>query len=91
MTVGGADGTAAVSITADTATITVTPTTTFNAANVNALVDSLAYNNDDNTPTATTHTISVTSLTDSGANGGVNGDDNRLAQRFHRRHRDADQ
>ena len=76
VTVGGAAGTAAVSITGGTATITVTPTTTFSTANVNALVDSLAYNNDDNTPTATTHTISVTSLTDSGANGGPNGDDN---------------
>ena len=76
VTVGGAGGTATVSVIAGTATITVTPTTTFSAANVNALVDSLAYNNDDNTPTGTTHTISVTSLTDSGANGGVNGDDN---------------
>jgi hypothetical protein len=76
VTVGGAAGTAAVSIVGGTATITVTPTTTFSAANVNALVDSLAYNNDDDTPTATTHTISVTSLTDSGANGGGNGDDN---------------
>ena len=71
VTVGGAAGTATVSIMDGTATITVTPTTTFTAANVNALVDSLAYSNDDNTPTATTHTISVTSLTDSGANGGA--------------------
>jgi hypothetical protein len=68
ITVGGAGGTATVSVTAGTATITVTPTTTFSAANVDSLVDSLAYNNDDNTPTATTHTISVTSLTDSGSN-----------------------
>src|SRR4029077_20528452 len=39
-------------------------------------VDSLAYDSNDNTPTATTHTISVTSLTDNGANGGGHGDDN---------------
>jgi hypothetical protein len=76
VTVGGAAGTASVSITGGTATITVTPTTTFSTTNVNALVDSLAYNNDDDTPAATTHTISVTSLTDSGANGGANNDDN---------------
>jgi hypothetical protein len=76
VTVGGAGGTAAVSVSAGTATITVTPTTTFSAANVDALVDSLAYNNNDNTPTATSHTISVTLLTDSGANGGANNDDN---------------
>jgi hypothetical protein len=68
ITVGGAAGTATVSVTAGTATITVTPSTTFSAANIDSLVDSLAYNNDDNTPTATTHTISVTSLTDSGSN-----------------------
>ena len=72
--VGGAAGMATVSIVDGTATITVTPNPTFTAAQVNTLVDNLAYSNDDNTPTATTHTISVTSLTDSGANGG--GDDN---------------
>ena len=76
VTLGAATGTASVSITGNTATITVTPTSTFSTANINTLVDNLAYNNNDNTPTATTHTISVTSLTDSGANGGANGDDN---------------
>ncbi|MBR1215629.1 Ig-like domain-containing protein [Bradyrhizobium sp. JYMT SZCCT0180] len=74
VTVGGAAGTATVSVAGGLATITVTPTATFTAANVNAMVDSLAYSNDDNTPTATTHTISVSSITDSGSN--VNPNDN---------------
>jgi hypothetical protein len=69
-------GTASVSIASGTATVTITPTTTFTTAQVQTLVDSLAYNSNDDTPTATTHTISVTSLTDNGANGGANGDDN---------------
>ena len=69
-------GTASVAIVGGTATVTITPTTTFTEAQAEALVDSLAYNSDDDTPTATTHTISVTSLTDNGANGGANGDDN---------------
>ena len=56
--------------------MTITPTTTFTTAQVQTLVDSLAYDSNDNTPTATTHTISVTSLTDNGANGGANGNDN---------------
>jgi hypothetical protein len=69
-------GTASVAIVGGTATVTITPTTTFTEAQAEALVDSLAYNSDDDTPTGTTHTISVTSLTDNGANGGANGDDN---------------
>jgi hypothetical protein len=80
VTVGGAAGTATVSVdVTGTATITVTPTTpatAFTTAQVNTLVENLTYNNDDNTPTATTHTISVTSIADSGLNGGANGDDN---------------
>jgi len=68
VTVGGAAGTASVSISGSTATITVTPTTAFTEAQVEALVDSLAYSNSDDTPTATTHTISVATLTDSGSN-----------------------
>ena len=76
VTVGGAAGTASVSIAGGTATITSPRPPRSRPPQAQALVDSLAYDNNDNTPTATTHTISVTSLTDNGANGGPNGDDN---------------
>jgi large repetitive protein len=72
ITVGGAGGTAGVALSSGTATVTINATTTFTQAQLESLVDSLAYDNNSNTPTATTHTITVTSLTDSGgtASGG---------------------
>jgi hypothetical protein len=66
-------GTATVAVAGNTATVTINATTTFTQAQVESLVDSLAYDNNDDTPTATSHTITVTSLTDNGgiANGGA--------------------
>ncbi|MEJ0075774.1 MAG: cadherin domain-containing protein [Alphaproteobacteria bacterium] len=66
-------GTASVVVAGGTATVTIDATTTFTAAQLNSLVDSLKYDNNDDTPTATSHTITITSLTDNGgtASGGV--------------------
>jgi cytochrome oxidase Cu insertion factor (SCO1/SenC/PrrC family) len=66
-------GIASVAIAGGTATVTINATTTFTQAQVESLVDSLAYDNNDDTPTATSHTVTITSLTDNGgtANGGT--------------------
>jgi hypothetical protein len=69
---GGGTATATVTVSGGTATITFTKAGGFTETQIESLVDSFKYDNNDNTPTETTHTITVTSLTDSGgtADGG---------------------
>lgn len=63
----------AVSVSGNTATVTLTKSAGVSVANVGTLVNGLAYSNTDSTPTLGNRVVTITSLKDSGgtANGGV--------------------
>jgi hypothetical protein len=71
---GGGTATATVVMSGTTATVTFDNVSGMTATQVNNLVDSLAYDNTDDTPTtgASAHTVTITSLSDDGATAAPN-------------------
>jgi hypothetical protein len=71
-------GTATVALLSGTATVTVSGLT-LSPAQLQTLVDGLAYSNTSDDPTDANRVVTITQVVDSGANGGVNNDDSTTA------------
>jgi hypothetical protein len=68
--------TASVALSGGTATVTISKAGGISSALMQTLVDNLAYDNTSEDPGAANRVVTLTSLRDTGANGGANNDDN---------------